>query len=58
MFENRNAGQLGEAVLSIISNDERRRTMGAAAREWVMRTFSWDVIAAELEQTYVEALAQ
>ena len=50
VFENRNAGQLGEAVLSIISNDERRRTMGAAAREWVMRTFSWDVIAAELEQ--------
>ena len=58
VFENRNAGQLGEAVLSIISNDERRRTMGAAARAWVMRTFSWDVIAAELEQTYVEALAQ
>ena len=58
MFENGNAGQLGEAVLSIISNAERRRTMGAAAREWVMRTFSWDVIAAELEQTYVEALAQ
>ena len=58
VFENRNAGQLGEAVLSIISNDQRRRTMGAAAREWVMRTFSWDVIAAELEQTYLEALAQ
>lgn len=57
VFENGSAGQLGEAVLSIISNDERRRTMGAAAREWVMRTFSWDVIAAELEQTYLEALA-
>ncbi len=58
VFASRNAGQLAEAVLSIISNDERRRTMGAAAREWVMRTFSWDVIAAELEQTYTEALAQ
>ncbi len=58
VFENRNAGQLGEAVLSIISNDDRRRTMGLAAREWVMRTFSWDVIAAELEQVYLEALAQ
>ena len=45
-------------MLSIVGNDERRRTMGAAAREWVMRTFSWDVIAAELEQTYLEALAQ
>ncbi len=58
VFESRNTGQLAEAVLSIISNDERRRTMGIAAREWVMRRFSWDVIAAELEQTYTEALAQ
>ncbi|MEX2269846.1 MAG: glycosyltransferase family 4 protein [Vicinamibacterales bacterium] len=58
VFENGNVGQLGEAVLSIVGNDERRRAMGAAAREWVMRTFSWDVIAAELEQTYVEAVAR
>ncbi len=57
VVESRNIGQLGEAVLSIISNDERRRAMGAAARAWAMRTFSWDVIAAELEQTYAEALA-
>jgi glycosyltransferase involved in cell wall biosynthesis len=52
VFANRNAGQLAEAVLSILGNEERRRAMGAAAREWVMRTFSWDVIAAQLEQTY------
>jgi phosphatidylinositol alpha-1,6-mannosyltransferase len=57
VFENGNASQLGEAVLSIIGNPERRRSMGAAAREWVMATFSWDVIASELERTYVEALA-
>ena len=57
MFDNGNSGQLAEAVLSIIGNPDRRRAMGAAAREWVMSTFSWDVIAAELERTYVEALA-
>ncbi len=57
VFTSHNAGELGEAVLSIISNDKRRRAMGAAAREWAMRTFSWDVIAAELERTYMEALA-
>ena len=28
---------------------ERRRAMGAAAREWAMATFSWDVIAAARE---------
>jgi glycosyltransferase involved in cell wall biosynthesis len=57
VFENGNAGQLGEAVLSIIGNAERRREMGAAARAWVMKTFSWDVIAEQLERTYSEARA-
>ena len=58
VFANRNVGQLAEAILSILGNDERRRAMGAAAREWVMRTFSWDVIAAELEQSYRDGLAR
>ena len=57
MFENGNTPQLAEAVLSIIGNPDRRRDMGAAAREWVMSKFSWDVIAGELERTYVKALA-
>ena len=57
VFENGSPGQLGEAVLSIIGNPQRRRVMGAAAREWVMAKFSWDVIARELERTYVEAVA-
>jgi hypothetical protein len=30
--------------------------MGAAARDWAMATFSWDVIAAELEAVYLDAL--
>ena len=55
VFANRNAGQLAEAVLSILRNEERRRAMGIVAREWVMRTFSWDTIASQLEQTYTEA---
>jgi spore coat protein SA len=58
VFDNGNAGQLAESVLSLLNNEERRRAMGAAAREWVMRTFSWDVIAAQLEQVYAEAVAR
>ena len=58
VFDNGNRAQLAEAVLSILGNDDRRRGMGAAARDWVMRTFSWDVIAAQLEQVYAEALAR
>lgn len=57
VFENGNAGQLADAVLSIVGNADRRQAMGAAAREWVMGTFSWDVIAAQLERTYMEAIA-
>jgi phosphatidylinositol alpha-1,6-mannosyltransferase len=58
VFENGNAGELAEAVLSIVGNEDRRRSMSAAARDWVMRTFSWDVIAAQLEQVYAEAVAR
>jgi spore coat protein SA len=57
VFENGNAAQLGEAVLSIVANADRRKAMGAAARAWVMRKFSWDVIAGELEQAYAEVMA-
>jgi glycosyltransferase involved in cell wall biosynthesis len=58
VFDNGNAAQLGEAVLSIVNNGDRRRTMGVTARDWIMRTFSWDVIAAQLEQVYAEAIAR
>ena len=57
VFDNGDAGQLGEAVLSIIGNPDRRRAMGAAAREWAMTTFSWDAIASQLERTYTDAMA-
>ena len=58
VFENRNLGQLGEAVLSILRNRDRRLDMGRAARHWAMQTFSWDVIAAQLESVYQEAIAR
>ena len=57
VFDNGNVAQLGEAVVSIIGNPSRRSEMGAAARAWAMKTFSWDVIAAQLERVYVEAMA-
>ena len=58
VFENRNLGQLGEAVLSILRNRDRRIDMGRAARQWAMQTFSWDVIAAQLDSVYQEAIAR
>lgn len=52
VFANRNAEQLGELVVDLLVNAERRRSAGAAARDWAMQTFSWDVIAARLEAEY------
>ena len=56
VFENRNIGQLGEAVVSVLRNSNRRVEMGHAAREWVMQKFSWDVIAGDLDRVYAEAV--
>lgn len=56
VFANRNAEQLGELVVDLLLNPERCLTVGAAAREWAMATFSWDVIAARLESEYVSVL--
>jgi spore coat protein SA len=56
VFANRNAEQLGELVVDLLGNQSRRRSMGAAAREWALATFSWDVIAARLEAEYAAVL--
>jgi spore coat protein SA len=57
VYANGHAEQLATAVLGLLADESRRRTMAAAARDWAMTTFSWDVIAAQLEGVYAEALA-
>lgn len=52
VFENRNAEQLGELVVDLLLNAERRESAGSDARAWAMTTFSWDVIAARIEAEY------
>ena len=56
VFRNGSAEQLGEAVVDLLRSPSRRHEMGAAAREWALATFSWEVIAARLESVYLEAL--
>ena len=56
VFENRRADQLAEHIINLLIDEPRRRAMGAAARAWAMRMFSWDVIAEQLEQVYAEAV--
>ena len=56
VFENGNADQLADAVLSLLESEPRRATMATAARHWAMQKFSWDTIAAELERVYADVL--
>jgi spore coat protein SA len=56
VVRNGSAEQLGEAVVDLLRSPSRRHEMGAAAREWALATFSWEVIAARLESVYLEAL--
>ena len=56
VFENGNADQLADAVLSLLESEPRRATMATAARHWAMQKFSWDTIAAELERVYADAV--
>ena len=56
VFESGNAEQLAEAVLALLHDEPRRRSMAAAARAWAMARFSWDVIAAQLERVYLDVV--
>lgn len=58
VFANGNVEQLANAVIRVMADAERRRRMSEAARKWAMTTFSWEVIAAQLEEHYLAALRQ
>jgi glycosyltransferase involved in cell wall biosynthesis len=58
VFANGDVDQLANAVIRVMADPERRRRMGEAASQWAMKMFSWDVIAAQLEEQYAAALRQ
>lgn len=58
VVEARNVDQLGTAIVELLADEPRRRAMATAARAWAMATFSWDIIAAELEGVYRDVIAQ
>jgi len=51
------AEPLAERVVELLRNEQRRLEMAAAAREWVLQRFSWDVIASRLESEYAQVAA-
>lgn len=57
LVEQGDAGELTEAVVSLLYDDHRRSTMGAAGRKFVVDHFSWDRINADLNSQYQRLLA-
>jgi phosphatidylinositol alpha-mannosyltransferase len=48
---------LADAVIDVLSDEERRVEMGRAARRHALANFAWDDIARRLEDVYVEVAA-
>jgi phosphatidyl-myo-inositol alpha-mannosyltransferase len=48
---------LAEAVVAMLSDEERRVEMGRAARAHAVENYGWDDIARRLEETYAEVCA-
>jgi phosphatidylinositol alpha-mannosyltransferase len=48
---------LADAVIDVLSDEERRIEMGRAARAHAIANYAWDDIARRLEETYLEVAA-
>ena len=52
-----NANQLGNAVVDILGDEERRKILGKKGRERVKKQFTWGKIADRLEDVYNDVLS-
>ncbi len=50
------AGSLAEALEQLVRNPERRRAMGAAAPDWIERSFTLEHMIRQVADTYEEAI--
>ncbi len=47
--------KLADALLTLLSNQSLREKMGRSGREFVSKTYSWDICAQKMSQVYSEA---
>ena len=52
LFESGNANALGDAILELLSDEQRKTSMGKAGRKRVIEMFSWEQIAQSLLEQY------
>ena len=51
------AGALAGALVSLLTDDERAAELGAAGREWAIRSLTWDAVAARMAPVLSRAAA-
>ncbi|MFX1518427.1 MAG: glycosyltransferase family 4 protein [Promethearchaeota archaeon] len=56
LIEQKNPKQIAESVISILSDNELRKSLGKKGRDWVMRTFSWDQLAKKIIKIFLSSL--
>jgi glycosyltransferase involved in cell wall biosynthesis len=49
-----NAGEFADALLDLLSDDEKRNAMGLAARKLIEEEYSWDAIADKFLKFYIK----
>jgi phosphatidylinositol alpha-1,6-mannosyltransferase len=50
VVDGRDGGAVADQLIGLLSDDERRRVMGAAGREWVVREWQWSKLGARLHE--------
>jgi len=50
-----NSHELADALLVLLSNHRLREKLGQSGREFVTKTYSWDICAQKMGQVYSEA---
>jgi glycosyltransferase involved in cell wall biosynthesis len=57
LVERGNAAELARAILKLLADEDLRKSMGMAGRERVLKHFTWEKIAADLEAEYTRILS-
>lgn len=58
LIEQKNPIQLAETVISILNDNELRKSLGKKGRDWVMQNFSWDILAKQITEIFRYSLTR
>ncbi len=56
LIEQKNPKQIAETVISILNDNELRKSLGKKGRDWVMQNFSWDHLAKQIAKIFKQSL--